>query len=227
MISTPYLLSFVEGVLSFVSPCILPLLPIYIFYLAGVTEQAEIRRPRLITNSIAFVLGLTLVFVALGATASLLGQYLQENILLLRRLSGIVMIVLGLNFTGLIRLSFLNVNKHLSYRVERLNVGTSVLFGMVFAFGWTPCVGAFLGSALLLASNSESIRQGIILLAFYSVGLGAPFILFAALFERAGGLIKALQRYNRVASIVSGLVLILAGVLMFTDRLWFIGFGSI
>lgn len=220
-----YLLCFMEGVLSFVSPCILPLLPVYVFYLAGVNEQSDIKRTRLVTNSIAFVLGFTLIFVALGATASLLGQFLQENIALMRKVSGLVMIVLGLNFTGLIRLGFLNVDKHLDYRVQRLNFLKSVVFGMVFAFGWTPCVGAFLGSALLLAGNSESIRQGIILLALYSAGLGLPFILFALLFERAGSLVKALQRHDRAVNLVSGLVLIAAGILMFTDRLGYLGMG--
>ena len=222
-----YLLCFVEGLLAFVSPCILPLLPVYVFYLAGVSDYADIRHPRLIKNSIAFVIGFTLVFVPLGATASLLGQFLQENITVIRKIGGLIMIILGLNFTGVIRLNFLNVDKHLTYHTPKLDSFTSVVFGMVFAFGWTPCVGAFLGSALLLAGNAESIWQGITMLLLFSAGLGLPFILFAMLFDRVGPLLKAMQKYYRVISIISGLVLILAGILMYTDKLGYLMIGSI
>ncbi|MEQ8200661.1 MAG: cytochrome c biogenesis protein CcdA [Syntrophomonadaceae bacterium] len=223
----PYLLCFAEGVLSFVSPCILPLLPVYVFYLAGVSEQADIRHPRLLINSIAFVLGFTLVFVALGATATLLGQFLQENIGFIRKLGGVVMIILGLNFAGVIPLNFLNFDKHLEFNTQKLNFLNSVVFGMVFAFGWTPCVGAFLGSALLLAGDADSIGQGVAMLLLFSSGLGLPFILFAMLFDHAGRLLKAMQRYNRAISIISGLILILAGVLMYTDKLGYLMIGSI
>lgn len=222
-----YLLCFMEGLLAFVSPCILPLLPVYIFYLTGVSDYADIRHPRLIKNSIAFVIGLTLVFVSLGATASLLGQFLQENISVIRKISGIVMVVLGLNFAGVIRLNFLNFDKHLEYHTQKLDFFTSVVFGMVFAFGWTPCVGAFLGSALLLAGNAESIWQGIAMLLLFSIGLGLPFILFAILFDRAGPVLKTLQKYHRAISVISGLVLILAGILMYTDKLGYLMIGSI
>ena len=222
-----YLLCFVEGLLAFVSPCILPLLPVYVFYLAGVSDYADIRHPRLIKNSIAFVVGFSLVFVALGATASLLGQFLQENISVIRKIGGIIMIILGLNFTGVIQLNFLNFDKHLAYHTQKLDFFTSVVFGMVFAFGWTPCVGAFLGSALLLAGNAESIWQGITMLLLFSAGLGLPFILFATLFDRAGPLLKTMQNYHRAISIVSGLVLILAGILMYTDKLGYLMIGQI
>ena len=222
-----YLLCFVEGLLAFVSPCILPLLPVYVFYLAGVSDYADVRHPRLIKNSIAFVAGFSLVFVALGATASFLGQFLQENISMIRKIGGLIMIVLGLNFAGVIRLNFLNVDKHLPYHAQKLDFFASVVFGMVFAFGWTPCVGAFLGSALLLAGNAESIWQGITMLLLFSAGLGLPFILFALLFDRAGPLLKAMQRYHRAISIISGLVLILAGILMYTDKLGYLIIGSI
>lgn len=222
-----YLLCFVEGLLAFVSPCILPLLPVYVFYLAGVSDYADIRHPRLIKNSIAFVVGFGLVFVALGATASLLGQFLQENITVIRKIGAIIMICLGLNFAGVIRLNFLNVDKHLEYNTQNLDFFASVVFGMVFAFGWTPCVGAFLGSALLLASNTGSIWQGITMLLLFSAGLGLPFILFAILFDQAGPLLKAMQKYHRAINIISGLVLIVAGILMYTDRLGYLMIGSI
>ncbi|HRY11974.1 MAG TPA: cytochrome c biogenesis CcdA family protein [Syntrophomonadaceae bacterium] len=222
-----FLLCFIEGLLAFVSPCILPLLPVYVFYLAGVSEQSDISHPRLIKNSIAFVVGFTLVFVALGATASLLGQFLQENISVFRKIGGLIMIILGLNFAGVIRLHFLDFDRHLEYRTRNLHFFTSVVFGTVFAFGWTPCVGAFLGSALILAGNTESLWQGITMLLLFSAGLGLPFILFATLFDRAGPLLKTMQNYHRAISIVSGLVLILAGILMYTDKLGYLMIGQI
>ncbi len=221
----PYLLCFAEGILSFISPCILPLLPVYIFYLAGVTDKSQIRRSRLVSNALAFVIGFSIVFVALGATATILGSFLQEHIFIMRKISGIIMILLGLNFVGILKLNFLNTDIHWEYNLTGINFMRSIIFGMVFAFGWTPCVGAFLGSALLLAGNSESIGQGILLLLLYSAGMGLPFILFAVLFDRASGLLNFLLRHNRTVSIVSGLVLISAGLLVYTNKLGYLTLG--
>lgn len=225
MANFPYLLSFLEGVLTFVSPCILPLLPIYFFYLAGVAEEVDINRRKLLPNSIAFVLGFTLVFVILGATATTLGSFLQGNIDMFRKISGIIMIIFGLNFMGVCQLNFLNVDKRLDYSFKQLNFLKSIIFGMVFAFGWTPCVGVFLGSALLLAGNTDSIVQGIILLLLYSAGLGLPFILSAILFNTIKNAQLQMQRYSRAISIISGLVLILAGILVLTNNLAYLSFG--
>lgn len=221
------MLSFLEGILTFISPCILPMLPIYFFYLAGVAEEEDKRPSRLLFNSIAFVIGFTLIFVLLGATATTLGSFLKENIDMLRKISGIIMVILGLNFIGIIQLNFLNVEKHFNYDFKELNFVKSIIFGMVFAFGWTPCVGVFLGSALLLAGSAESIGQGILLLLLYSVGLGLPFILCAILFDAAKNILRGMQKYSRIISILSGLVLLLAGILLFTNNLTYLGFWQL
>lgn len=219
MSNFPYMLSFLEGILTFISPCILPMLPIYFFYLAGVSGEEEIRRGKLLLNSTGFVLGFTIIFVILGATATTLGNFLNDNITIFRHISGLVMIVFGLNFMGIYNLNFLNVDKRLNYSMNDLNLIKSIIFGMVFAFGWTPCVGVFLGSALLMASNLNSIWQGIILLLLYSAGLGLPFILSAILFDSINTTFKQIQRFHRIIGIVSGLVLVLAGILVFTNKL--------
>lgn len=225
MTQIPYLLCFAEGILSFVSPCILPLLPVYIFYLAGVTDKSQIKRSRLVSNSLAFVIGFSLVFVTLGATATALGTFLQDHIFVMRKISGTIMILLGLNFVGILKLDFLNTDKHWEYDLTGLNFIRSIIFGMIFAFGWTPCVGAFLGSALLMAGNSESMQQGILLLLLYSAGMGLPFILCAVLFDRATSLLYFMQKHNRTVSIVSGLILITAGLLVYTDKLGYLTLG--
>ncbi len=224
MANSSYIFSFLEGILSFISPCILPMLPIYFMYLAGVSGKEEIQRGKLLWNSTGFVVGFTTVFVILGATATTLGNFLSGNILIFRHISGLVMVLFGLNFMGILNLNFLNLNKGLAYSVKDLNIIKSFIFGMVFAFGWTPCVGAFLGSALLMASNSNSIWQGITLLLLYSAGLGLPFIISAILFDSINTTFQQIQSYHRIINIVSGLVLVVAGVLVFTNRLTYLSF---
>jgi len=223
----PYMLSFLEGILTFISPCILPMLPIYFFYLAGIAEEANIKRNRLLTNSIAFVMGFTLIFVLLGATATSLGGFLKENIDIFRKISGIIMVILGLKFIGMIQLNFLDVDKRFNYDFKDLNFVKSIVFGIVFAFGWTPCVGVFLSSALLLAGSADSIAQGVFLLLLYSVGLGLPFILSAILFDAAKNILQGMQKYSHTISIVSGLVLVVAGLLLFTNNLTYLGFWQL
>jgi len=213
-----YWLCFTEGLLTFFSPCILPMLPIYLFYLAGTAENSTIDRDRLFRNALAFVLGFTLVFVALGATATALGSYLKLHLTLLRQISGMVMIAFGLHFMGLLRLPFLDQARGFDYRVQDLNLIRSLGFGMAFAFGWTPCVGVFLGSALLLAGNTGSVEQGMLMLSLYSAGLGIPFLLSAWLFESLKERFRLLAAHSRSISLISGLFLVGAGILLFLDR---------
>lgn len=218
-----YILTFLEGILTFISPCILPMLPVYFLYLAGSAEgNAKIGpggRSRLVVNSIGFVIGFSLVFVLLGASVTVLGQFLSGHRDLLRKISGIVMVLFGLYFMGILKLGFLNMGKRFDLKLDKLQLPGSILFGMVFGFGWTPCLGAFLGSALMLASNSKSVIQGILLLIIYSAGLGIPFILSAILFERARNIFKRIQAHTGIINIISGILLIAAGILVFTDSI--------
>jgi len=218
-----YLLTVIEGILTFISPCILPMLPIYFLYLAGESEKADktisSNKNRLLINSIGFVIGFTLVFTALGATVTSLGHFLANNRALLEKISGLAMIIFGLSFTGIIKLGFVNMGKKIDFKFKKLRFLSSVVFGMVFGLGWTPCLGAFLGSALALASNSKTILEGILLLFFYSIGLGIPFIITSVIFEKIKGAFKQIQKYNRVISIISGVLLIIAGILVFTGIL--------
>ena len=221
-------MTFIEGILTFISPCILPMLPIYFIYLAGESETdgtlVSSNKNRLLINSVGFVIGFTLVFIALGATVTSLGHFLTNHRNLLEKISGIVMVVFGLNFIGILKIGFLNKEKRIDFKFKRLRFLTSIVFGMVFGLGWTPCLGAFLGSALALASNSETILQGMLLLLLYSIGLGIPFIISAILFEKVKGAFKQIQKHSRIISIVSGVLLIVAGLLVFTGSLKYFSF---
>lgn len=221
-----YVLTFTEGILTFISPCILPMLPIYFIYLAGTAENGiggpARDRNRMIINSVGFVIGFTVVFVALGATVTSVGHFLVSNRVLLQKISGLAIIIFGLNFVGVLKIGFLNGEKRINYKFSRLRFLSSIVFGMVFGFGWTPCLGAFLGSALLLAGNSKTIVQGILTLLIYSIGLGIPFIITAILFDSLKESISRLQKHGRVISIVSGILLIAAGILVFANKLKYI-----
>lgn len=216
-----YILTFIEGMLTFISPCILPMLPVYFIYLAGVgiDEMHSSAKNRLALNSIGFILGFTLVFVLMGATVTVIGHFLTEYRELLRKIGGLIMVLFGLSFMGVLRLKFLTGGKSLEYRFGKLRFPGAVIFGMVFGFGWTPCLTVFLGSALALAGSSETISKGMLLLLLYSLGLGIPFFISAVIFDRIKGAFKLLQKHTRTISIVSGVLLILAGMLVFTDSL--------
>ncbi len=223
-----YVLSFMEGFLTFISPCILPLLPVYFFYLAGEAAEDGIGekrgKGRLILNSLGFVAGFTLIFVTLGATATSLGSFLKGHLGILQKVSGIIMIVFGLNFMGVFKVGFLNFEKRLEYNFKRLNFFNSIVFGIVFGFGWTPCGGQFLGAALLAAANSGTVWEGILLLLLYSLGLGIPFILVGVVFEKVKGALKQIQQHSRAINIVSGGILILAGLLVLTGNLQYFSY---
>ncbi len=211
-----YLFSFVEGIMTFISPCILPMLPIYFLYLAGTSDEdkadEKLKKSTLILNSIGFVLGFTLVFVLFGATATSLGSFLKDHRGTLKIVSGIVVFIFGLNFMGVLKIGFLNREKRLNYQFKKLNFAKSIVFGLVFAFGWTPCVSAFLAPLFALAGTSETLVKGMLILFIYSVGLGLPFIISAIIFENIKGAFRVIQRHNRIISIISGILLMAAGV---------------
>lgn len=218
-----YVLTFAEGILTFISPCILSMLPVYMLYLAGARTGADnappSRKNRLIVNSLGFAAGFTIVFVTLGAAAAIMGTLLQRNRPVLLMVSGAFMVLFGLNFTGVLRIGFLNAEKRFSPKVDNLRFWSSVLFGIVFGFGWSPCLGTFLGSALALAGNSKTVAEGMLLLLVYSAGLAIPFIISAAIFENVRGLFSWFNRNSRIIRIISGILLIAAGVWFFKDGL--------
>ncbi|MCR4435388.1 MAG: cytochrome c biogenesis CcdA family protein [Clostridiales bacterium] len=227
MTDVSYILSFTEGVLTFISPCILPVLPVYFFYLAGLSygekgggdNPPKITGHRLFINSIAFVLGFTAVFVILGATATSLGFFLKSHLDVFRKVSGVLMVVFGLSFMGIFKLGFLNLGKRIHYEFRELKFFNSIVFGMVFGFAWTPCLTAFLGSVLLMAGSSETVFEGMKLLLVYSAGLGLPFILTSLVFEKIRNTLGQVPKYGRIINMISGIVLILAGILVYTDNL--------
>lgn len=209
-------LVFTEGFLAFLSPCILPLLPIYLMYLMG-DQKGQASRGRLITNTLGFVLGLTIIFVLLGATASGLGRFLAEHKLLLQKISGVIMIIFGLNYLGVVNIALLSRTTRLEANTRDLRFFGSMLFGAAFSIGWTPCLGVFLGSALLLASNANTLYQGSALLFVFSLGLGIPFLLTALLWDRLQGTLGFIKKNFTIIKMISGGLLILVGLLMLFD----------
>ena len=207
-----YLLLFLEGVITFISPCLLPMLPIYLsFFAAGDTD-----RRRTLRNALGFVLGFTIVFIIMGAFMGIMGKLVREYQTVLNIVTGAVVILFGLNFMGVLKIGFLNRASQQDANVKDLNFFSSMLFGIVFSIGWTPCVGAFLGSALLLASQGGSLLQGIVMLLAFSLGLGIPFVVSALLVDRLKGAFDFIKRHYRVINLFSGLVLVIVGILMAT-----------
>lgn len=210
-----YVISFLEGIITFISPCLLPMLPIYISYFAGGGERSSGRTLR---GALGFVLGFTLVFLAMGALAGTVGSFFKGHQPLVNVISGAVVVFFGLHFLGVLRLNlFRGMNASLQGR--ELGFFSSLVFGVVFSVGWTPCVGAFLGSALMLASQQGQALTGILMLLCYSLGLGIPFVVSAVLIDRLKGAFDFIKRNYRVINLICGGLLILVGILMMTSLL--------
>lgn len=216
-----YGLIFVEGLLAFLSPCILPMIPIYLLYLGGSDRTKLGSRQRLLLNTLGFIAGFTLIFVALGATASALGSLVSENRVLLQRIGGVVVIAFGLNYLGVLRIGFLNRSRVMGVETKNLKFWSSLLFGAAFSLGWTPCLGAFLGTALILASNLDTLYQGMGLLLTFSLGLGVPFLLTSLLWNKLQDTFGAIKRNLPRIQIISGILLVIVGLLMLFDRFGF------
>lgn len=210
-----FLVSFLEGVITFVSPCLLPMIPIYVTYFAA---GEEVRTSTVLKNSLGFVLGFTIVFVCMGALAGTIGSFLVQYRTALNIICGGVVILFGLYFLGIIKLSFLK-GPQTSLTDRQLGFPSALLFGIVFSIGWTPCVGAFLGSALMLASQQGSTLIGILMLLCYSAGLGIPFVASALLIDKLKGAFGAIKRHYDVITKVCGWLLIAIGILMATGLL--------
>lgn len=207
-------LLFLEGLLAFVSPCMLPMLPVYLMYLAADTEHGKRAS---VVNTVGFVCGFTAVFMVLGATATAVGSLLNAHLLLLQRISGLVILIFGLHFLGILKLGFLDTEKKLNVQLKQRGFFGAVVFGAAFSMGWTPCLGPFLGSALLLAGNTDTVATGVFYLFVFSMGLGVPYILAALFFTRIKVLFQQLRKRGRVIKIISGVVLVVAGIMLMTD----------
>ncbi len=211
-----YFISFLEGIITFISPCLLPMLPIYISYFAGGNEERSTRKT--LKNALGFVLGFTAVFVLLGALAGTLGGFLKEYQTVINIATGGVVVFFGLHFLGLFQLKLFKGMKGFGRRKE-LGFFSAVLFGMIFSIGWTPCVGAFLGSALMLASQQGETLTGILMLLAYSFGLGVPFAVSAVLLDKLKSAFHFIKKHYRIINTVCGIVLIAVGILMMTGLL--------
>ncbi|MGM0471079.1 MAG: cytochrome c biogenesis CcdA family protein [Bacillota bacterium] len=216
-----FLIAFGAGVISFISPCVLPLIPTYITYLSGVSSK-EINddyriKKRLFLNSAMFIFGFSLVFTLLGLSATFIGQVLLENQSLLRKIGGVIIIIFGLQMIGLINLSFLQQEKKFDYQPQQITAINSFLLGISFSFGWTPCIGPILSTILIYASSSQTLLVGAGLLVAYSLGLALPFLLVSLFISH---LIKYFSKFNQYLDkvrIISGILLIIMGVLVYLD----------
>ncbi|WP_026395827.1 cytochrome c biogenesis CcdA family protein [Acetobacterium malicum] len=209
-----YFISFLEGIITFISPCLLPLLPVYISYFAGQTSNGN--KSNAFINALGFVLGFTIVFVLLGAFAGVIGNVFIQNKNSLHVITGIIVILFGLNFMGLLQLPFLRMNHHMKQEQFKVGFLSSLVFGIVFSIGWTPCVSAFLGSVLMLAASGGDALKGILMLFSFSLGLGLPFILSALLIERLTTTFNLIKRNYRIINFISGIFLVMIGILMAT-----------
>ena len=208
-----YLISFFEGILTFISPCLLPMLPVYVSYFAG----GEANNKKTLKNALGFILGFTVLFTAMGALAGTLGSFLGKYQTAVNIVSGLVVVFFGLNFMGVIRLNLFKGSSRM--QSGELGFFSSLLFGVIFSVGWTPCVGAFLGSALMLASQQGHVVEGTLMLLSYSLGLGIPFLLSAVLIDQLKGTFNFVKRHYTLINRICGGLLILIGILMATGVL--------
>lgn len=231
--------AFIAGVLSFISPCVLPLIPGYLSFISGVSLE-EMRgmtpvaagggtvavnagvsaaaKRQVIITSLFFILGFSLVFVSLGASATFLGQFLMERLKILGQIAGVLLIIFGLHTMGVFKIPFLLNEARVQANTKPASMIGAVIVGISFAFGWTPCIGPILSAILLVAAQQESVNQGILLLSVYSLGLAIPFLLTALAINQFFVAFSKIRRHYHTIEIVSGLLMIIIGVLIFTNR---------
>ena len=218
------LIAFAAGLISFLSPCVLPLIPGYISFISGASLNELVEKKKInIIPLILFTLGFSTVFIIFGAAASYLGQVLLQNSQMLRIIAGLIIIIFSLQLIGIINISFLNFEKKI-YTKKNNNIWFSFIVGMAFGFGWTPCIGPILGSILALASTEETIIKAIILLCFYSLGLAIPFILSGYLMQRFLMFSKNFKKNINLVSKIGGIILLITGILILTNQLQILGY---
>ena len=221
---TELILAIGAGLLSFLSPCVLPLIPGYISYVSGKSLNELLEEKKVnITPIILFTVGFSLIFIAFGAASSLIGKILLNNSIELRIFSGLIIILFSLQIIGIINLNFLNFEKRLDTQ-KSANVFSSVLVGMAFGFGWTPCIGPILGSILALAAVEQTLLKAVLLLLFYSLGLAIPFILSGFLIQKFMLISKNLKKNINIISKTGGFILLGTGILILTNQLQAVGF---
>ena len=218
-------LAFGAGFISFLSPCVLPLIPGYISYISGESLGDIVeKQKKIILKTVLFSLGFSLVFISFGATASLIGNILLENSNTLRIIAGIIIVIFSLQLIGILNLNFLNQEKRFQTKNYSNNLFFPVLVGAAFGFGWTPCIGPVLGSILTLAAVESSIGKGILLLSFYSLGLAIPFILSGYGISKFLAFSKNFRKNIKIVSVTGGVILLITGILILTNKLQALGY---
>ena len=218
------LIAFGAGLISFLSPCVLPLIPGYISYISGASLDELLANKKInLVPLILFTLGFSFVFIIFGAAASYLGQVLLQNSEILRILAGLIIIIFSLQLIGIVNINFLNFEKKI-YTQKNNNIWFSFIIGMAFGFGWTPCIGPILGSILAMASTEETVFKAIILLSFYSLGLAIPFILSGYLMQRFLMFSKNFKKNINLVTKSGGVILLITGVLILTNQLQILGY---
>ena len=221
-----YIGAFIAGLLSFLSPCVFPLIPSYFMYITGISyadmlaeHPNHIIRQKSILHSLCFICGFTVVFVLLGASATYIGTFLHEHATIIRKVGGILLVLLGIHVTGILHFKFLLGEKRVSIKHKPSGYAGSFLVGIAFAAGWTPCIGPILAAILAVAATEESVYQGIILLLLYSMGLGVPFFLSALAMHRFLILFNRFKKYIRIFEVITGCLLVLVGLLIYSNWL--------
>ncbi|MBF0225788.1 MAG: sulfite exporter TauE/SafE family protein [Desulfobacterales bacterium] len=223
--SVSYGAAFLAGLLSFLSPCVLPLIPAYFTFITGfsldelTSEMTSSVRTKVIISTLAYVLGFSFVFIILGASASYVGAFINQYKDAIRIIGGIIIIGLGIHITGIIRITKLDFEKRINFDKKPVHIVGTFLIGMAFAAGWTPCIGPMLTSILIIASNQDSVLQGIILLSFYSAGMAIPFILISIFINYMLVFIKKAKKAMAYINASAGILLIIIGLLLVTDKL--------
>lgn len=204
-----YIFTFLEGIASFISPCMLPMIPIYVSYFVGENEEKSKNK---IINSIGFVLGFTIIFLILSIFASKLGSVIINGIKYIKIVFGILIILLGFNYMGVLKIGIINKTKGINFKNKNFNFIRTLLFGMLFSISWTPCIGTFLSSALLLVASKQDVLHGILLMLLYSIGLGIPFIISAILIDKLKTIFNIIKKHYNIIRIISGIILIIMGI---------------
>ncbi|HDI51020.1 cytochrome c biogenesis protein CcdA [candidate division KSB1 bacterium] len=231
------------GLTSFISPCVLPLVPAYISFISGVSVEDLVETDRkhrgtqkIALKSLIFILGFSLIFILLGASATFIGKFLLSQLHFFTKVGGVIIVIFGLHLTGIFKIRFLNYEKRFHTRGNQLGVVGIFGLGIAFAFGWSPCIGPILAAILALASTQETVLQGVLLLSFYSLGLAIPFFLTGLATSSLLRFFSSLKRHFRTVEIISGLFLVLIGVMIFFNLFsilsnlliqWFPGLGNI